>query len=245
MTDNENKPAAGPLKQLGSRLAQMLDDDQWNNIEPLLNAVADSAPKASAVPEGWKLVPIEPTPEMTAAAMTGAKFDPKFAGMFITGLIANWRKMLAAAPQAEEAPALPTVEEFLARLLPPPGYESHKVIERDGKLMFCLPADIQPTDGFCFYDGDMRDVVKPDTAPKRVQPSIDTSEFRTITDGIRPKDYIEIVAYIDAKLTQARIEIRQESVNRRLALEHRLAKMEDRAIAAEEKLASIRAALDK
>jgi hypothetical protein len=160
----------------------------------------------------------------------------------LQAMIKDWNRR---APQAEEAPALPTVEEFLARLLPPPGYESHKVIERDGKLMFCLPADIQPTDGLCFYDGDMRDVVKPDTAPKRVQPSIDTSEFRTITYGIRPKDYIEIVAYIDAKLTQARIEVRQESVNRRLALEHRLAKMEDRAIAAEEKLASIRAALDK
>ena len=50
------------------------------------------------IPEGWQLVPKEPTSFMTAAAMSGATFDPKFAGMFISGLIGNYRKMLAAAP---------------------------------------------------------------------------------------------------------------------------------------------------
>jgi len=106
----------------------------------------------------------------------------------------------AAAPQAEEVPAVPTVDEFLARLLPPPGYEGHKVIARDGKLMFCLPGDVLPTDGLCFYDGDMRAVA----APEHVQPSIDFTKLANDQD----------VNYWKAKFT-----------------------------AAEEKLASIRAAL--
>src|SRR6478752_5403125 len=88
---------------------------------------------------------------------------------------------IAAAPQAEEAPAVPTVEEFLARLLPPPGYEGHKFIEREGKLMFCKPEDIRPDDGLCFYDGDMRTVA----IPECVQPSVaNDPEFIQLVDNI-------------------------------------------------------------
>lgn len=85
----------------------------WNALyaEPV---AAQTAVAPASVPTGWKLVPIEPTPEMTASAMTGAKFDPKLAGMFISGLIANYRKMLAAAPSI----AAPTeVERDAARFV--------------------------------------------------------------------------------------------------------------------------------
>ena len=33
---NADELAVGPLGRLGARLAELLDDDQWNNIEPLL-----------------------------------------------------------------------------------------------------------------------------------------------------------------------------------------------------------------
>lgn len=62
------------------------------------SAVAWPSEAAQPVPEGWQLVPKEPTPEMTTAAMDGVTFDPKLADMFLTGLIANYRKMLAAIP---------------------------------------------------------------------------------------------------------------------------------------------------
>jgi len=33
---NIDELAIGPLGRLGARLAELLDDDQWNNIEPML-----------------------------------------------------------------------------------------------------------------------------------------------------------------------------------------------------------------
>lgn len=90
----------------------------------------------------------------------------------IAAQVAVWRAevarlngMIAAAtgtpPAASGQQDWPTVEELLARILPPPGYENHIVIERAGKLMFCLREDMQPGDAVCLYDGDMRDIEKP------------------------------------------------------------------------------------
>jgi len=155
---------------------------------------------------------------------------------------------ISAAPQVEEVPAVPTVDEFLVRLLPPPGYEGHKVIARDGKLMFCLPGDVLPTDGLCFYDGDMRSVV----APERIQPSIaDDKEFcALLQDYVVQKAHvceaqkvarIRLFANIDAKLTQAR-DTRNGGCRVPVAERD---EWKAKFTAAEEKLASIRAALDK
>lgn len=49
--------------------------------------------RAAAVPEGWKLVPVEPTPEMVDAALTVA---------LPGALRAAWTRMLTAAPPAPE-----------------------------------------------------------------------------------------------------------------------------------------------
>jgi hypothetical protein len=62
-----------------------------------LAAAATREPPAPAVPEGWKLVPIEPTPNMAAAgfAVSEAEHDP--AGVY--------RAMLVAAPHPSAQPA--------------------------------------------------------------------------------------------------------------------------------------------
>lgn len=49
-------------------------------------------PSMPAVPEGWQLVPKEPTPEMAAAAVTA----------FPCSHIESYRAMLAAAPEYKE-----------------------------------------------------------------------------------------------------------------------------------------------
>jgi len=45
------------------------------------------------IPEGWKLVPIEPTPEMIRALIDGANQYDSWNG--------GYRDMLAAAPEAK------------------------------------------------------------------------------------------------------------------------------------------------
>ena len=61
--------------------------------------------KAQAVPEGWKLVPIEPTPEMSKAGFRVAKMD--VTGAWVTDANEAYHAMLNAAPQ----PAAPTQVE--------------------------------------------------------------------------------------------------------------------------------------
>ncbi|HCC5759630.1 TPA: hypothetical protein M5830_004224 [Citrobacter koseri] len=53
------------------------------------------------LPVGWVAVPVEPTPEMIAAAMDSddVSFDKKDDTMFYVHHDAIWRAMLAAAPQ--------------------------------------------------------------------------------------------------------------------------------------------------
>jgi hypothetical protein len=57
---------------------------------------------------------------------------------------------------------MPTIEEFCARFLPPTGYEDHCVVESRGLLVWMKREDMGPHDVLCFYDGDCRDVLKPD-----------------------------------------------------------------------------------
>lgn len=54
-----------------------------------------------AVPHGWRLVPVEPTEEMIAAASGGSILDANLSKLFRTGLFKNWADMLSAAPQPE------------------------------------------------------------------------------------------------------------------------------------------------
>lgn len=57
---------------------------------------------------------------------------------------------------------VPTVAEFLAKILPPVGCEGHVVVERRGVLVWMRREDMQPGDSLCLYDGDCREVFKLD-----------------------------------------------------------------------------------
>ena len=63
-------------------------DESWE-IRPLF---ARPLPQQPSVPEGWKLVPIEPTKEMICAPPNAWPADAKV----------TWAAMLAAAPQPKE-----------------------------------------------------------------------------------------------------------------------------------------------
>lgn len=89
-------------------------------IRPLYASPVAAAPQGDAitVPQGWKLVPLEPTPEMTAAAAATpgiqaidgasqvhqARGYPLPASAFLDGspLEQAWRAMLAASPTLNE-----------------------------------------------------------------------------------------------------------------------------------------------
>lgn len=70
---------------------------------PLRDALALEAPAAGvqAVRDGWKLVPMEPTAEMVAAACRDHGYPGGTRSVYVLG----YRSMLAAAPQASAAPA--------------------------------------------------------------------------------------------------------------------------------------------
>lgn len=61
-----------------------------------------AALSAPAVPEGYKLVPIEPTPEMMDAAVQAICYGPESGFTRIAGPYRAWRVMLAAAPSPQE-----------------------------------------------------------------------------------------------------------------------------------------------
>ena len=57
-----------------------------------------------AIPEGWYLVPFEPTEGMLSAGIPeNAVLDPGTAFMFRKGRISTWKHMIGAAPAAPVA----------------------------------------------------------------------------------------------------------------------------------------------
>jgi hypothetical protein len=58
--------------------------------------------------------------------------------------------------------SVPSVEEFLARILPPSGHEGCVVVEVQGHYVWMKRCDLKPTDAVCFFDGDCRSVLSPD-----------------------------------------------------------------------------------
>lgn len=62
---------------------------------------------------------------------------------------------------------IPSLEDFLARLMPPRGYEGCVVVEVHGHLVWMKRADLRPSDSVCFFDGDCRTVLTPDDARVR------------------------------------------------------------------------------
>lgn len=78
----------------------------------------NAAPVASAEPEGWKLVPVEPTPEMIAAMHFKGDMDIAIGhAQFYADAEVDYAAMLAvapAAPVAQAAPAPADEAEYLA-----------------------------------------------------------------------------------------------------------------------------------
>lgn len=82
--------------------------------------VQDALRAKGGVPVGFKLVPLEPTPEMWDAAETahimsdsesGAAIPHNFPTDRINGLVVAYRAMIAASPDAAtDVPGLPTDE---------------------------------------------------------------------------------------------------------------------------------------
>ncbi len=71
----------------------------WHDLPNVAQRLvaAPSAQPAPSIPEGWKLVPIEPTPEMIDAAEYVDWGDADVRGSCINA----WDRMLAAAPEAK------------------------------------------------------------------------------------------------------------------------------------------------
>ena len=82
----------GELTEENARLAE----EHNHEVQPLY-AEPISARSAPSVPDGWKLVPIEPTEEMTVAGVR--------AGAVYYAISKDvWGAMLAAAPEAKPCP---------------------------------------------------------------------------------------------------------------------------------------------
>ena len=62
--------------------------------------VGDSFYSAPSIPEGWQLVPKDPTPEMTAAASEQADYDHRRGAPTLASNL--YRAMLSASPQPGE-----------------------------------------------------------------------------------------------------------------------------------------------
>jgi hypothetical protein len=58
--------------------------------------------------------------------------------------------------------AAPPLEDLLAKILPPPGYEGCVVAEVHGHLVWMKREDLKPSYSVCFFDGDCRTVLTPD-----------------------------------------------------------------------------------
>ncbi|HHG5328307.1 TPA: hypothetical protein ACPWPG_004518 [Pseudomonas aeruginosa] len=69
--------APEPLRRLGNWLSHVLDEDQWTTAERMLTGACVAAEERAAaqtqhsVPEGWKLVPVDPTEDLLEAIHNG------------------------------------------------------------------------------------------------------------------------------------------------------------------------------
>jgi hypothetical protein len=81
-------------------------------LHPAPSPEAPAVDALTTAPEGWKLVPIEPTREMLEAAY-GTHID----GFGLAYGVKNWQDMLAASPRANAAPALTDEERAFVELV--------------------------------------------------------------------------------------------------------------------------------
>ena len=85
------------VNKQGDITRTMKRKDKWTNI-PLYTTPQPTQPQTRAVPQGWKAVPVNPTPEMWKAAKTVPNPNPPYPPHY--SLV--WDAMLAAAPSIEQ-----------------------------------------------------------------------------------------------------------------------------------------------
>jgi hypothetical protein len=84
-------PAAGGDVELVARARKAAEDNVSKTaLQGYVIALCDTISRLRAVPQGWKLVPVEPTPEMVEACFNAGNDGPYTA----------WHTMLTAAPAA-------------------------------------------------------------------------------------------------------------------------------------------------
>lgn len=110
-------PPAPAVEKYKSAIAELCDcfEDvmngrggwSWEEVIQDARNFIETAPPAPALPDGWKLVPVEPTPDMISALHAGYWGDPvvKTYETMMEESRELWRrtytKMLAAAPERE------------------------------------------------------------------------------------------------------------------------------------------------
>lgn len=120
---NSSKPGKLTDEQLGEIWMSVMHIEHATQRQTAFARAIEAALQTPAVPEGWKLVPVEPTDEMVAAVMNGAAYNGSMANLMLRGIARNWSAMLAAAPVP------PCIEARLANTNPaahagnPPGWE--------------------------------------------------------------------------------------------------------------------------
>lgn len=108
--------------------------DEWAGPAPAKSSfVAPSVSQPVAIPEGWRLVPVEPTPEMVRA---GWKHHPSaFGDEFVPAM---YRAMLAAAPRQAKFSAAPPA---------PPAERAHDELSLDDDGDVSLDWHVGDTNG--------------------------------------------------------------------------------------------------
>lgn len=99
---NERAELISKVEDLAKRFSAGWHDGiniDADDIATLCEAAALLEAQPAAVPDGYALVPVEPTPEMRKAGIMVAKMD--VTGAWVTDAEDAYRAMLAAAPNPQ------------------------------------------------------------------------------------------------------------------------------------------------
>ena len=105
LSEQEAKEIGARLRSMGAKLKAHEDlGDAADDVQLLRMGYAAAPPTAQA--EGWRLVPVEPTPEMVHAYSLG---EPRVLPAYVgakekadAAIVKRWKAMLAAAPTSAE-----------------------------------------------------------------------------------------------------------------------------------------------
>lgn len=144
--------APEPLRRLGNWLSHVLDEDQWTTAERMLTGACVAAEERAAaqtqhsVPDGWKLVPMDPTSQMTFVGQS-LRYDA------VNSIGEIYRQMLAAAPGTEVPQAWLDVQAERRRQITAEGWTpEHDDAHSHGQMAraaacYALAGSSAPNDG--------------------------------------------------------------------------------------------------